>query len=102
MALGTLQQTITTGANFIPELWGPMVIKATESNLVLYPMTWDWSDPAKGKGDTIHVPAVSNLTTSAKAAKTQAALNAPPEDVSNMSINQHDECSFLIEDMLKT
>lgn len=102
MALGSAQQTITTGANFIPELWGPMVIRATESNIVLYPMTWDWSDPAKGKGDTIRVPAVSNLTTNAKSANAQVTLNAPTEDIVSMSINQHDECSFLIEDMLKT
>ena len=56
MPLGTAQQTITTGANFIPELWGPPVIIAAQDNLVFRPLCWDWSDPTKGKGDTIHVP----------------------------------------------
>src|SRR3990167_8518924 len=72
MPLGTSQQTTTTGANFIPELWGPGVIAATESKLVFQPLCWDWSRPVKGKGDT------------------------------NLLINRHDECSFLIEDILKT
>lgn len=101
MPLGSSQQTITTGANFIPELWGPNVIAATESNLVFQGLCWDWSDPVKGKGDTIHVPGVSNLTSNAKVANTQVTLNAPSEGVTDLVINRHDECSFLIEDILK-
>lgn len=100
MPLGTAQQTITTGANFIPEIWAPGVIAATESNLVFQPMCWDWSDPVKGKGDTIHIPGVSNLSSNAKAANTQVTLNAPSEGVTDLIINRHDECSFLIEDIL--
>ena len=100
MPLGTTQQTVTTGANFIPEIWANQVIAATESNLVFQAMCWDWSDPVKGKGDTIHIPGVSNLTSNAKAANTQVTLNAPTEDVTNLLINRHDECSFLIEDIL--
>lgn len=102
MPLGTSQQTTTTGANFIPELWGPGVIAATESKLVFQPLCWDWSSPVKGKGDTIHIPGVSNLTSNAKAANTEVTLNSPTEDVTNLLINRHDECSFLIEDILKT
>lgn len=101
MALGTDQMTITTGANFIPELWGPPVIVATEAQLVQRKLCWDWSDPAKGKGDTIHVPKVSNLSSNTKTANTAVTLNASTEDKVDLSINKNDECSFLIEDMLK-
>ena len=101
MPLGTAQQTITTGANFIPELWGPPVIVATEDNLVMRKLCWDWSDPVKGKGDTIHVPQISNLTSNTKAANTQVTLNAPTENKVDMTITIQDECSFLIEDILK-
>lgn len=101
MGLGSSQQTITTGANFIPELWGPPVIVATEAMLVMSKLVWDWSDPVKGKGDTVHVPGVSNLTTNAKSANTQVTLNAPTEGVTNLVIGTHNECSFLIEDLLK-
>lgn len=101
MALGSDQQTITTGANFIPELWGPAVISATEDNLVFDPLVWDLSDPAKGKGDTIHLPAISNFTANTKSANTQVVLNAPTEGVTNLLIDRHEECSFLLEDLLK-
>lgn len=101
MGLGSAQQTVTTGANFIPELWGPNVIKATEANLVLAKLIWDWSDPAKGKGDIIHVPNVSNLTTNTKSANSQVTLNAPTEGKVDLTIGTHEECSFLIEDILK-
>lgn len=101
MGLGSSQQTTTTGANFIPELWGPGVIAATESYLVFQGLCWDWSDPVKGKGDTIHIPTVSNLTSYTKSANTAVTLNAPTEDKVDLSINRHDECSFLIEDILK-
>ena len=35
MALGTNGQTITTAANFIPELWSDEVIAGYKKNLVL-------------------------------------------------------------------
>src|SRR3990167_1837757 len=101
MALGANQVTVTTAANFIPELWSPLVIKAVESKLVMWKLLWDWSDPAKGKGDTIHVPGVANLSTNSKAANTAVVLNANTEGVTNLSINTHEECSFLIEDIVK-
>lgn len=35
MPLGTLQQTITTGAVFIPEVWSMETLRATEDALVM-------------------------------------------------------------------
>jgi hypothetical protein len=101
MALGSTQMTVTTAANFIPELWGPMVIKATEANLTFQKLTWDWSDPVKGKGDTIHAPAVSNVTTNTKSANTAVTLSAPTEAMTNLSINVHNHAAFLLEDIAK-
>src|SRR3990167_3770080 len=75
---------------------------ATEDNLVFSKLVWDWSDGNKGKGDTIHIPNVSNLTSSDKAVNAQVALNAPTEAMTDLPIDTHRECSFLIEDMLKT
>ena len=98
MPLGTSNQTVTTGANFIPEIWSPLVIKATEANLVLWNRTWDWSED---NGDIIHSPNVSNLTANTKTAGSQVTLNAPTEDVTNLTVSTHRECSFLIEDILK-
>ena len=102
MPLGTNNQTITTGANFIPELWGPVVIQAVREKLVMWEKCWDWFKAGKKKGDTIHVPGVSNLTANVKTAGSQVTLNSPTEGVTNLLINQHRECSFLIEDILDT
>lgn len=101
MALGSNQVTTTTGANFIPELWGPQVIKATERNLVFVGLSWDWTEGGEQKGDQKHVPNVSNLTSNAKSANAQVTLNAPTEDQTTLTINRHDECSFLLEDITK-
>ena len=35
MALGTAGQTITTAANFIPELWSDEIIAAYKKNLII-------------------------------------------------------------------
>ena len=101
MALGSSQVTITTAANFIPERWGPAVIKAVEESLVLWDKCWDWFEEGKGLGDIIHVPGVSNLTTAAKSANTEVVLSAPTEGVTNLTIGEHQHCAFLIEDMAK-
>lgn len=101
MALGIDQMTVTTQANFVPELWGPNIIIAAERKLLVRNLVWDWSSPGKGKGDQIHIPNVSNLTSTPKAANTQVVLNAPSEAMITLNINRNDEVSFLLEDITK-
>lgn len=101
MALGTNQMTITTHTQFIPELWVDKIISQVESNLVLKPLTWDWSEPGQTKGNKIDVPNVTNITANVKAVNTQVTLNANTEVKSQLSISTHEECSFLLEDMAK-
>ena len=99
MALGTNQQTITTGANFIPELWMNEVRAFLRASLVLANQCKLF--PMEGrKGDILHVPDVTEFTTTAKAANTQVTLQAPTEGQFTLTIDQHRESSFLIEDML--
>ncbi len=100
MGLGTAQQTITTGANFIPEIWSQDTQAATESALVAAKLVKRFDRDVVKKGDTIHVPIVSNLTAAAKVANTQVGLSAPTEDKVDISINKHYQISFLIEDIL--
>ena len=54
MALGTAGQTITTAANFIPELWSDEVIAGYKSNLVLGNLVTKINHSGK-KGDTINI-----------------------------------------------
>ena len=99
MALGTNQQTITTGANFIPEVWMDEVRAYLQANLVLANLVKKFMFQGR-KGDILHVPDVTELTVNTKAVNTEVVLNGPTEDQFTLTINQHQECSFLIEDML--
>lgn len=100
MALGTDQMTITTGANFIPEIWSKVVQKAVENNLVLANLVSRFDDDVAEYGDTVHIPVVSNISANAKSANTQVTLNAPTEGKVDISINRHYESSFLVEKIL--
>lgn len=101
MALGSSQQTITTGAVFIPEVWGRNTKTARESRLVLSNLVYRVDSEIADGGDIYHEPIVSNITANAKSANTQVTLNAPTEDEFTLSINRHYESSYLVEDRLK-
>jgi len=54
MALGSNHNTVTTAANFIPELWSDEVIAGYKKNLVLANLVTRMSHKGK-KGDTVHI-----------------------------------------------
>lgn len=101
MPLGTAQQTITTGSSFIPAIWSMEVLRATENALVMAPLVKRFDSLVEGKGNTINIPNLSNLSASTKSANTQVTLQAPTEANTTISINNHKESSFLVEDLLK-
>ena len=78
------------------------VLRATENALVMAPLVKRFDSLVTGKGDTINIPNLSNLTASDKSANTQVALQAPTEVNTQILINKHKESSFLVEDILKT
>jgi N4-gp56 family major capsid protein len=98
MALGTNQQTVTTAANFIPELWSDEVIASYKQNLVLGNVVTKINHKGK-KGDTIHIPAPVRGSANAKSANTQVTLQGDTHSVVNLSINKHYEYSVVIEDI---
>lgn len=99
MGLGTNQVTVTTGAVFNPDVWSKEALIARESNLVLVPLVKHYDRDIRTAGVTLEIPNVSNLTASLKVANTQVNLNAPTETKTTVTINQHYECSLLIEDI---
>lgn len=61
MALGTNPATITTHANYIPEIWAEELRAFREINTVMRSVVYNY--PFEGSvGDTIHVPALGRLT----------------------------------------
>ena len=100
MALGTSHVTVTTAANFIPEIWSDEIAAAYKKNLVAANLIKKMSFKGK-KGDTVHIPVPTRGTASAKAASTQVTLIAATEGVVDISINKHYEYSRLIEDIVE-
>lgn len=101
MALGSSQMTVTTGAVFIPEVWSKEVQRATEANLVTGRLVKRFDADVQNVGQIVHIPKISNLVATAKAANTQVTLQSPTETKIDLTINKHYESSFLIEDYLE-
>ena len=100
MGLGTDNVTVTTAATFIPEIWSDETVAAYKKNLVLANLVMKMNFKGK-KGDTIHIPAPTRGSASAKAASTQVTLIAATESEVNVSIDKHFEYSRLIEDIVE-
>ena len=100
MALGTAHVTTTTGATFIPEIWSDEIVATYKKNLVLANLVKKMNFKGK-KGDTVHIPAPTRGSASAKAASTQVTLIAATESEVVVTIDQHYEYSRLIEDIVE-
>ena len=100
MALGTAHVTTTTGATFIPEIWSDEIVATYKKNLVLANLVKKMNFKGK-KGDTVHIPAPTRGSASAKAASTQVTLIAATESEVSVAIDQHYEYSRLIEDIVE-
>lgn len=100
MALGTNHVTTTTASKFIPQIWSDEIIAAYKKNLVLANLINKMNFKGK-KGDTVHLPAPTRGSASAKSASTQVTLIAATETEVQVSINKHYEYSRLIEDIVE-
>ena len=98
MALGTNHQTVTTTANFIPEIWSDETIAAYKQNLVLGNLVSKMNHNKK-KGDSINIPVPARGEASAKAASTQVTLVADTAGTIQVSLDKHFEYSYLFEDI---
>lgn len=98
MALGTNNTTISSVANFIPEIWSDEIIATYKKNLVVANLFKKMSMTGK-KGDTIHIPSPTRGSASLKAVNTQVTLVADSVADVAVLIDKHYEYSKLIEDM---
>jgi len=94
----TNNQTVTTGAQFIPEIWSDETIAAYKSNLVVANLVTRLNHKGK-KGDTIHIPTPVRGSATIKAANTKVTIQGDTHNTTNLSIDKHYEYSVLIEDI---
>ena len=89
-------QTITTQANYIPEMWSDEIIGAFKANLVLANLVTKIMHNGK-KGDTVHIPTQARGSASVKAAGNNAVtLITDTAGVVDIAINKHFEYSRLV------
>lgn len=90
----------TTSVNFIRDKWSTDVIRAREAKLVMAKIVKRFdSDASDGK--TITVPNISHLIANQKVQGVKVSFQAPTEAKITINLDQHYECSFLEEDILK-
>ena len=94
----TNNQTVTTGAQFIPEIWSDETIAAYKSNLVIANLVTRLNHKGK-KGDTIHIPTPVRGSATSKVANTKVTIQGDTHNTTNLSIDKHYEYSVLIEDI---
>ena len=92
--------TVTSAANFIPEIWSDEIIAAYKKNLVLANVVKKMSFRGK-KGDTVNIPAPVRGNASAKVATDAVTLIANSDSNIQVLINRHFEYSRLIEDIVE-
>ena len=80
--------TTTTAATFIPEIWSDEIVAAYKKNLVLANIVMKMNFKGK-KGDTVHVPAPTRGSASAKVATNAVTLIAATESEVQILINKH-------------
>jgi len=93
--------TTTTAAVFIPELWSMETLRQQEAALVVAPLVKRYDSLVKGRGDTVHIPEVSNLVANDKVANTDVTLQSITESERTIAIDKWKEASFLVEDIVK-
>ena len=92
--------TVTTAANFIPEIWSDEIVASYKKNLVLANLVMKMNFKGK-KGDTVHIPAPGRGNASAKGKTDAVTLIVDTADEVQVSINKHYEYSRLIEDIVE-
>ncbi len=89
----------STAANvFRPNVWSKEVLMFVKANLVLVPLVRHYDREISSYGQTVEIPNVSTITANAKSQNTVVTLNYNTETKTTITINQHYESSFLVED----
>lgn len=98
---GNVNISATPASVFRPNIWSREVLMFVKSNLVLLPLIKHYDADVKSSGQTLEIPNVSAITANAKAANTVVTLNYNTETKITLTLNQHYESSFIVEDLVK-
>ena len=93
--------TVTTAANFIPEMWRDAILDYAERKFQLRNQVMDFSSMLAGGGDILHIPKVTEETAAAKSADTAVTYSANTDGKIDLTVDQHHYEAKRIEDIVK-
>jgi N4-gp56 family major capsid protein len=92
--------TVTTAANFIPEIWEKEAIfQRQEASTLLATVRTDWSGQITTQGDTVHFPKFDALTIVDKVADTALTPQTTTAGKVSITIDKHKTVPFTVEDI---
>lgn len=98
MAAGNV--TITTAANFIPEVWAAGTLKAIEHKLVMANLVLkQYSEDVKAFGDVVHINYFQNVTIGDKGAGTIMTYSNETEGKIDLTVDKHKYGAVRIDDI---
>lgn len=93
--------TTTSAAVFIPAIWAMETLRAAENALVAATLVKRYDAEVVARGNTLHVPKISNLSANDKTANTNVTTQSIVESEVVITIDKWKETSFMIEDIVK-
>jgi len=93
--------TITTAANFIPEMWRDAILDYAERKFQLRNQVLDFSSMVANGGDILNIPKVAEETAASKSADTAVEYSANTDGVIQLSLNEHHYEAKRIEDIVR-
>ncbi len=98
---GNVNIGVTAASVFRPNVWSNEVLMFVKANLVLVPLVKHYDAEVQSYGQTVEIPNVSAISANLKSQNTVVTLNYITETKNTITINQHYESSFLLEDIAK-
>ncbi len=92
----------TQAQHFIPEVWLNEAITALRSYLNLAKtVRRDMDSAVANFGDVIHIPKTGSLVVNKKVTNENVTRQAPADDEISVTLDKHNEVTFLVEDVAK-
>ena len=91
--------TVTTAANFIPELWRDAILDYAERKFQIKNQVSDFSSMLAGGGDILHIPKVTEETAAAKSAGSAVTYTNNTDGKIDLTVDQHHYEAKRIEDI---
>lgn len=98
---GNVNIGATAASVFRPNVWSKEVLMFVKEQLVLLPLIKHYDADVKAGGQTLEIPNVSAIGAALKQQNVAVTLNYVTETKTTITLDQHYESSFIVEDLVK-